>query len=151
MTEQPVPRGPIPRVGVDVQQVDAVAEALVSLGQRYLDRLHTPAEQADVAGPDADRGAASSTTLAHEYAGRFAGKEAVLKLLGAPDGVDPRDVEVVRSKEGRPRVRLSGHAAEQARALGLGPVDLSISHDGNLAVAVAVALSVGWREEPDER
>lgn len=118
------------RTGCDVQGVAAVEAALLRWGQRYLDRVYTSAEQAECR-------AGGATSLA----GRFAAKEAVLKLCGRPDGVDPRWVEITADSSGRPQVRLHSRAAGQAAALELGRIDVSIAHDSGIAMAVAVALT----------
>ncbi len=120
------------RTGCDVQRIDDVAVAVRTFGARYLDRVYTPAEQDACAA-----GGASS------LAARFAAKEAVLKLIGVrdsdTDGVDLRSIEIV-SSDGRPTVRLTGRAAALAAAADLGPIDVSLSHSGDVALATAVAL-----------
>jgi len=119
-----------PRTGCDLQRVDAVSDAIRDFGARYLDRVYTPVEQASYA----TGGPAS-------LAARFAAKEAVLKLIGTADGVDLRSVEI-RTPHGRPEVHLSGRAAELARQAGIDAddIDVSLSHTGDLALAVAVGL-----------
>jgi holo-[acyl-carrier protein] synthase len=121
---------PVPRTGCDLQPVDAVSDAIRDFGARYLDRVYTPAEQASYAAG----GAAS-------LAARFAAKEAVLKLIGTADGVDLRSVEI-RTQAGRPEVHLSGRAAELAEEAGVDAagIDVSLSHTGDLAMAVAIGL-----------
>jgi holo-[acyl-carrier protein] synthase len=116
------------RTGCDLQRVDDVDDAIRDFGARYLDRVYTPAEQASYA----TGGSAS-------LAARFAAKEAVLKLIGTADGVDLRSVEVT-TRAGRPEVRLTGRAHELAARAGIGDIDLSLSHTGDLAMAVAVGL-----------
>jgi holo-[acyl-carrier protein] synthase len=127
---------PRARTGCDLQRIDDVSDAIRDFGARYLDRIYTPAEQ------EAGRvgGAAS-------LAARFAAKEAVLKLIGTADGVDPRSVEI-RHEDGRPVVHLSGRAAQLAARAGLGPIDVSLSHSGDHALAVAVALTEPHPHEP---
>lgn len=115
------------RTGCDLQPVADVADAVRDFGPRYLDRVYTPLEQ-----EQSRRGGAAS------LAARFAVKEAVLKLIGEPDGVDLRSIET-DTRHGRPVVRLGGRAAELATAAGLGDIDVSLSHAAGLAMAVAVA------------
>lgn len=122
-------RGHGVRTGCDLQPVADVADAVRDFGPRYLDRVYTPREQ-----EDCRRGGAAS------LAARFAAKEAVLKLIGEPDGVDLRSIET-DTRQGRPVVRLRGRAADLAARAGLGDIDVSLSHAGGLAMAVAVAVA----------
>ncbi|WP_306364886.1 holo-ACP synthase [Nocardia sp. CC227C] len=73
---------------------------------------------------------------AEHLAARFAAKEAVVKAFGA--GMPWRDIEVVNSTSGRPRLRLSGVAATAAAARGVEAMDVSLSHSGGFAIAVVV-------------
>jgi holo-[acyl-carrier protein] synthase len=77
---------------------------------------------------------------APRYAARFAAKEAVLKALGTGLGRGMRwhDVEIVAGPNREPLVRLHGEVATRARALGIVAVDVSLSHDGEYALAFAV-------------
>jgi holo-[acyl-carrier protein] synthase len=120
---------PRARTGCDLQRIGDVSDAVRDFGDRYLDRVYTPVEQESY-----------RTGGAASLAARFAAKEAVLKLIGSADGVDPRSVEIAQ-EEGRPVVRLSGLAATLAERAGLGPIDVSLSHSGDHALAVAVALT----------
>jgi holo-[acyl-carrier protein] synthase len=117
-------------VGCDLQPIDEVADAVKRFGQRYLDRTYTAWEQSHFQ----LHGAAS-------LAGRFAGKEAVVKLLGLSGPLDHRTIEIGSTETGRPLVSLTGPAAAVAAARGISEIDLSLSHAGGLAMAVAVALT----------
>lgn len=76
------------------------------------------------------------------YAARFAAKEAVGKALGIGIiGFVWREIEVL--SPGKPRIALYGHVAEVARTLGVTRVELSLSHTGGVAYAVAAALKEG--------
>lgn len=76
------------------------------------------------------------------YATRFAAKEAVVKALGTgfTQGISVRDIEVVRTSKGTPRVALHGRAAEVAREQGVQslPISLSFTHDEAVACAMAI-------------
>jgi len=117
------------KVGVDLIEIDRVRRALERY-PRFRDRCFTPAEQAYCD---------SRPNPAQSYAGRFAGKEAVGKALGfgVARAFEWHEIEIA----GRPKpaVRLSGRLAERAAALGVGSVDLSMTHSRELAQAVAVA------------
>jgi holo-[acyl-carrier protein] synthase len=116
-------------VGTDLIEIARIRRSL----ERYAgfrDRCFTPAEQ---------EYCESRANPAESYAGRFAGKEAVGKALGfgVARAFAWQEIEIV----GRPKpaVRLSGRLAERAAALGVGSVDLSMTHSRELAQAVAVA------------
>ena len=51
-----------------------------------------------------------------------------------------RDIEIVRLPTGQPTVRLHGRAAERAEQLGMGRIAVSISHEGDYAVAIAFGI-----------
>jgi len=73
-------------------------------------------------------------------AGRFAAKEAVLKALGLGIHDVPLGcIGVLRTDAGQPTVSLTGAAQQRAQALGILRIHISISHDGGLAIAQAVA------------
>jgi holo-[acyl-carrier protein] synthase len=118
-------------IGADVVSVPRFSASLVRApGLR--ERLFTPQERVNDAG-----GPRTDTSLA----GRFAAKEAVAKALGAPVGMRWHDCEVVVDADGRPWLRLSGTVAAAAQAQGIDRWHLSLSHDGDLAVAYVIAES----------
>ena len=119
-------------IGNDLARIERLAEALERRGQALLDRLFTPGEQAYCE--------ARRQRITH-YAGRFAVKEAVMKVLGTgwSGGVRWVDIEVTRERGQAPKVVLHGHSAEIARERGIGRIHITITHDGGLALATAVA------------
>jgi holo-[acyl-carrier protein] synthase len=69
-----------------------------------------------------------------------------MKALGPSDRLpDWRSIEVRQDESGRCTLRLSGHAAELARSAQLNDFAVSLTHEGNLAAAVVLALC---RSEP---
>jgi len=74
------------------------------------------------------------------FAARFAAKEAFLKALGLGlwDGVALRDVEVRSGPGGAPALALGPTAARALSRVSGGPPLLTLSHDGDLAMAVVV-------------
>jgi holo-[acyl-carrier protein] synthase len=120
-------------VGVDLVEIPRVERMLARYGERFLERVFTPAEVLYARG------------RAPELAARFAAKEAVAKALGvgmrmlSPEGVGWREVEVLGDHRGRPEVYLHGRAAERARELGLTEWAISLSHTREYAVAFVVA------------
>ena len=96
------------------------------------------------AGELAEAGALSASRRREFLAGRFAAKEAVLKVLGRGffQGVLPCDIRLGRDDLGAPEVSLAGTAGRAARAARITDITVSISHKADLIAAVAV----GWRQ-----
>lgn len=120
-----------PVIGIDLVRVDEVADAIEEFGDRYVQRVYTPDEIRYCASAPATR--------AERFAARFAAKEAVLKLLDAPDqGIDLRSIEVRRAPGGACTLRLAGRARELAGRARLRDLALSLTHEGGFAAAIVV-------------
>lgn len=121
------------RVGADVTAVDQVAESVTRFGARYLERIYTPHEIDSCVGELPVRAAS--------LAARFAAKEATIKVL-RPAGHQPdwRSVEVRRDRNGWCTLALTGHAAALAEQAGIADLAVSLTHEGDMAAAVVVAL-----------
>lgn len=128
-------------VGADLVRIEDVRDALARHGDRYCARVFTEHELAVC------RDGAPAVT-AERLAARFAAKEAVVKLLRC-EGNQPdwRSLEIRRNEGGWCEVELSGTAREQAEAAGLEHISVSLSHEGDYALAVAVAE----RPEPERK
>ena len=76
-------------MGIDIAEVDRIAQSIERFGARFLQRIYTEAEI---------RYCDSKANRAERYAGRFAAKEAAMKALGTGwnYGVRWRDCEVAR-------------------------------------------------------
>jgi len=119
---------PRERVGVDVVHIPTWRRHLELGGQALLDRIYTAGEVSFAAGRP------------ERLATRLAAKEAVLKLLGTGiRGVSLREVEVVSLATGQPVVRLLGRARSQALETGTANIAISLCHEDEFAVAVAVS------------
>ena len=126
---------PIVAIGTDLARIERLAGAWERRGDRLLERLFTAAER-----EYCER--RPRTRFAH-YAGRFAVKEAVMKALGTGwrSGVRWVDIETLRDPGQAPRLRLHGACARHAERQGIARIHISITHDGGMAMAVAVAES----------
>lgn len=71
-------------------------------------------------------------------AGIFAAKEAILKAMGTGITVPLSEVCIDHTKGGVPGVVLKGKAREKALSLGFSDFEVSITHDGDYAIASAV-------------
>jgi holo-[acyl-carrier protein] synthase len=121
-----------PRVGIDLVQISRIEESLQRFGDRFLKRLFHVDEIAY---------ARSSPMLcAQRLAARFAAKEAALKVLQCPHrGIPWREIEVRRSSSGECALVLHGAANAAAREAGVAVTSLSLTHEGDYALAVVLA------------
>jgi holo-[acyl-carrier protein] synthase len=118
-------------LGLDMAEIDRIAEVLTRHGARMLERLYTPREITYCE---------SHKNKFERYAARFAAKEAAMKALGTGwrRGVRWRDIEVVNAPGGKPTLRLEGAARQIADSLRARNISLTITHSGNLAVAQVI-------------
>jgi holo-[acyl-carrier protein] synthase len=125
-------------LGIDIVEIDRVRSLYERHPDRFLDRVYTPAER--------ERAQALRDPTPF-LAGRFAAKEAILKVLGTglTCGISWQHIHVVREPSGAPRVHLSDKAFLRAKGLGLGRILVSISHGREHAVAQAL----GFRGDPE--
>ena len=122
-------------LGIDLCEIDRIAEALGRHGQRFLDRICAPGEL---------RRPLDSPRLAEHVAGLFAAKEAAMKALGTGmRGVAFREIAVAREPGGPPRLVLSGRARARAEALNVASAHVTITHGRRDAAAVVLLLGPG--------
>lgn len=110
-------------VGVDTVNIERF-ERIVTDTPAFVRRVFTPDER--------------SRNL-RSQAVRFAAKEAIAKVLGAPAGLNWQDCEVASTDTGQPYLIITGTIAARARELGINRLHLSLTHDEPLAVAIATA------------
>ena len=117
------------RAGVDRVELDEFRRSIDVAGDRFLERTFTPQEIAFCDGrPD-------------RLATRFAAKEAIAKVLGTGfRGLGWREVEVLTSPHGEPRVVLHDRARDRAERLGMTSIGLSLTHTTVAAEAFVVVL-----------
>lgn len=72
-------------------------------------------------------------------AGRWAVKEAVAKVLVDTTGLEWHDCEVLSGERGEPRLVMHGTVEQAARLRGIDRWLVSLSHDGDMAMAVVIA------------
>lgn len=119
--------------GIDLVDFDRIGRMIERHSERFLERVFTQRERDD---------ASAVKNQIEKLAGRFAAKEAVMKLVGTGwrDGVAWTDIEVVNDALGRPLVHVSGRIRELADSAGIEQITLSITHTAQFAIASAVAL-----------
>jgi holo-[acyl-carrier protein] synthase len=118
-------------LGVDIIAIDRMEAAIARRGRAILNRLFTPSE---ISYCERHR------NRAERFAGRFAVKEAAMKALGTgwARGVRWVDIEVVREPSGKPTLKLSGATRAIADRLGVKNIAVTITHDGNTALAQVI-------------
>jgi holo-[acyl-carrier protein] synthase len=114
-------------VGVDLIEIERIRGALRR--PRFRERCFTAQER---------EYCDSRPNPAQHYAARFAGKEAVGKALGFGVARAWAWQEIEIAGRPKPRVRLSGRLEAQAKRVGAGEIDLSMTHSRELATAVCV-------------
>ena len=121
--------------GSDLMEIERVRRSLERFGERFLNRVYTPAE--------VEYCRRKVHNAAESFAARFAAKEAAAKALGTgiAQGVAWTEIEVVRSPGQRPTLRFSGRAAERADRMGVRQAHLTLSHSREVALAMVVLES----------
>ena len=120
--------------GIDLVDFPRIEEMVKEHGKRFLDRVFTSTEQAYA---DANK------NRIEKLAGRFAAKEAILKLLGTGwrGKIAWTDIEIINNPAGQPLVTVSGEVKRLVDKLGIKQISVSITHTANFAIASAVALA----------
>jgi len=117
-------------IGVDIITLSRMRDILETTGKVFMDKVFTPYEQ-ERADTHSDRVAYLAMT--------FAAKEAIFKTFGIgwETGVQFKEIEVRDGELGEPIPYLTGRFAELTVEKGASRVLLSLSFDGDYAIAVA--------------
>ena len=126
-------------IGVDLAQIRRLRRVVERWDDRFLRRVFTEDEIAYCR--------RRRDPIPH-LAARFAAKEATLKALGTGlrMGIKWQELEVRRERGQAPVMVLSGRCRALAQAQGAGSVLLSLTHDGDYAMAQAMLIG----DAPDE-
>lgn len=117
------------RSGIDTIEISRLDEISASIRNRFIERVFTTREISQARNQN------------DALSGLFAAKEAVSKALGTGIGpINWQDIEILHLPSGQPIVRLHNQAEKIAKQLGLKEWSVSISHDRNKAIALAVAI-----------
>jgi holo-[acyl-carrier protein] synthase len=120
--------------GIDLVDCPRIEQMIQRHGERFIKRVFTAAEQAY---------AQANKNDIEKLAGRFAAKEAILKLMGTGwrGRIAWTDIEIINNAAGQPEVTLGGEVKKIADKLGIKHISVSITHTANFAIASAVALA----------
>ena len=119
--------------GIDLVDFNRIKNMAERHGPRFLNRVFTPGEL---------QYAQANKNYIEKLAGRFAAKEAVLKLIGTGwrGKIAWTEIEIINDALGRPEVTLTGEVKKIADDLNCEQITLSITHTADFAIASAVAL-----------
>jgi holo-[acyl-carrier protein] synthase len=125
--------GQLISIGTDIIECVRIAQMIEKHGEVFLQRVFTHREI---------EYCSSRKAATQHYAGRWAAKEAVLKVLGTgwARGIQWTDLEIQNEVSGAPVMKLSGKAAEIAQERGIQEVMVSISHCRAYATAFATGI-----------
>lgn len=117
-------------VGTDLCAVSRMEKAIQK--QHFYERVFFEGERAYLA--------EKAHARAQSAAAMFAAKEAVSKALGTGfiHGIMPWTIEITHDESRRPGVALHGEAQRRLEEIGGACVHLSLSHEGDMALAFAV-------------
>ncbi|MFC1603417.1 holo-ACP synthase [Planctomycetota bacterium] len=126
--------------GIDLVDCPRIEQMIQRHGERFVKRVFTAAEQAY---------AEKNKNEVEKLAGRFAAKEAVLKLVGTGwvGKIAWTDIEIINNAAGQPEVTLGGEVKKIADKLRIKHISVSITHTANFAIASAVALAQSNEDE----
>jgi len=130
-------------LGVDIVEIKRMA-GILERTPAFSERVFSEAEREYCDG---------TANPATHYALRFAAKEAVVKALGTgfADGIGVRDIEVERTRGGKPIAKLSGRALEIATMQGVRDLTISLSYTHTDAVACAMAVTEAAAKASEKR
>ena len=117
-------------IGTDIIEIVRIRQTIERWGERFLKRVYTVPEQR------------MYDNHAHSLAACFAGKEAVMKVLGTgARGVAWREIEILHHRSGKPFITLHSRAKKQAESMGIREIDISLSHSREYATATAIGTT----------
>lgn len=123
------------KTGIDILKIDRIIEK--AQNEQFMINTFTDAEIS------CSKKRSSNVSQNKKYqtlAGIYCAKEAVLKALGV--GIEKleylKQVEITHESSGRPKVCISGRLLNIIQEIGIENIDISISHDGDYAIASCV-------------
>jgi holo-[acyl-carrier protein] synthase len=131
----------IKAIGIDLVYLPRLTTSYQRYGPPMLKKVLTPTEY------DYCLSSKKEPLLVKRFGARIAAKEAVAKclgigfsLLGYPQGLSWRSIEVAHHVGNhKPKLNLSGRAADMAKNQGITQWHISLTHDGDYAQAMILA------------
>jgi len=123
-------------LGTDIVEIARIAKMIERHADSFINRIYTT---------DEIRYCQKRKHCNEAFAGRWAAKEAIMKVLGTGfvKGIGWLDIEILNEKSGQPFVNIRGGAGEYAEKIGIDEFLITISH----CKAYATATAIGIRNE----
>ena len=120
--------------GIDLIECERLSDVFARHGDRLTRRLLTQSEWEYVQ---------RHRDVVPRLAGRFAAKEAIMKVLGTGwrGKVAWRDMEILNDGTGRPHVTLTGECKRVADEIGITDILVSITHTTKYGAATAIGIA----------
>ncbi len=114
------------KIGTDIVRIDRIESSIQKHGDRFLRRFMSEKE-------------ITYAKKAESAAGYWAAKEALSKALGCGIGskLTFHDISIEKSPDGAPLVKFTKNVVDR---FDISESSISISHDGNFAIAVAIIV-----------
>ena len=126
-------------VGTDIIEVSRIEKLIKEKGDKFLNRIYTKNE--------IDYCESKGTNKYQHYAGRFAAKEAVFKVLNAKtvseSSLTFKNIEILNTNDGAPYVNILDDI--MIDCFDMYNVDVSISHIKKYATATAILVKPPFR------
>ena len=121
------------KTGIDIVRIKRFKKFIKN--EKFLNKIFTDKEIEHVLQNKTEIG------KLERLAGKFCAKEAILKVLGTGigNGIKLKEVEIINDENSRPIVNLYSRAKEKYNDLGFTEIDISISHDAGMAIAICIA------------
>ena len=126
-------------VGTDIIEVSRIQKLIKEKGDKFLNRIYTKNE--------IDYCESKGLNKYQHYAGRFAAKEAVFKVLNgetvSESSLTFKNIEILNTNDGAPYVNISDDI--MIDCFDMYNVDISISHIKKYATAIAISVNSTFR------
>lgn len=121
--------------GVDIVQISRIEKIMNRKNDAFINRIFTKDEIEYIN---------KKGNKANTIAGLYASKEAISKAIGTGIGeIAWHDMEISHDDRGKPLVNISPVKEPLLLDLGINKFDLSISHDGDYAIAFVIGYFKG--------
>jgi len=115
-------------LGIDLVKINRIKDIIEKWDTKFTSRLFTPLE--------IDYCSKHKTPYLH-YASTFAAKEALIKAHGRGN-IKFKEIEILREDTGKPIIKIHGNAMQIMKNKDIHNISVSLTHDGDYAIAVVV-------------